>query len=844
MPDWPVPKPVLMHEQQQQPQQQPNDGVAAHSGRGGGICAHSPGPEGSILTEAELQHIVDNSADALRCPPADHSHQTSDLCDRLCKSLTPPFFSWALKYTWEALGSDVVTGVTVGAIVVPQGMAYAMLAELPPIYGLYTALTPPPIYGFLCTSRHLSIGPFALVSLLIADTVGKVYDSDEDPEEYARAVVTLSLMVGVMHLVMGALRLGQLFAILLSDSVLAGFQFAAAILIATSQLKHLLGMPIPRSSLVDTLLHVWHNWWHINAVSLFTGTTGFFFMRHCKRINARYCPYVKLPEQLILIAMATALCALFSEFTPTMLPLLGELSSEGLPRLIAPNLEMIPRLVQPALVVGGFSFVLSYGCVRTFALRYEYETDANQELFALGAANVIGSFFLSYPSAGSLSRSAVVSDVGADRVTPFHGFITAMMVVSFLLLFTPIFTYMPKAVLAAVVFGALNTLFDTKQPLELLRVSRADFGLWLVAFVATLLLGVQVGSALSIIASLLQIVASSAKPHFAQLGEIPLTGIWRDVKRYQEAQTPPGVLVMRFDGPLHFVNQLNFRDDLLKRLELASPGETSSRAPPPSQFSRLAAGACTHSHSRLGQSIAPCGESSAAENGVVDFSQSPSAGGQGPDSDDESVASTVVPTVAILNESKKMLQRRLKRRSLTLKLFRKSAARFASDAFESQERGMGTHDVGSDELQDWVGAMPVGDFGEATCERQCAISVVIVHADGISYVDHPALNMLRSLHAELSARGVQIFFSACKGQVRDTLARAGLVNIFGLESFFVNLNGAIIAAKRIHQVKMQQPREEQQQPSGAYPNPDAKPHSDSKDTTSARGAMVALVNVL
>lgn len=160
----------------------------------------TPGHDEEIRTEADLLRFARDLTGDGRLPVVE-PRRRSDGFLRRC--LTPPFLSWALKYTQEALRSDLVAGITVGVILIPQGMAYAMLAELPPIYGLYVALTPLPIYGMLCTSRHLSIGPFALVSLLVADTVETVYDSDKEPELYIRAVMTVSLMVGVMHIIMG-----------------------------------------------------------------------------------------------------------------------------------------------------------------------------------------------------------------------------------------------------------------------------------------------------------------------------------------------------------------------------------------------------------------------------------------------------------------------------------------------------------------------------------------------------------------------------------------------------------------------------------------------------------------
>lgn len=314
-----------------------------------------------------------------------------------------PMLHWLPNYTRALLLADLSAGLTVGVVLIPQGMAYAMLAELPAIYGLYSALLPLPVYAAMASSRHMSIGPFALVSLLVADSVSDAGFEPENPD-YIAAVMLLSLLIGLTHCLMAAFNLGMLVRFI-SDSVLAGFTSAAAVLISASQLKHLLGMPIPRGSLPATIHYVLT---HLQAsgsasasngtatadgadgagggggadgrtgggagggggvqpAALVTGLLGIAVLVYTKKLNQRFCKKVALPEQLILLVLATAISAL-ADLPPEQLPVVGAVPS-GLPYPSSAVLgrwsgAMLMRLLQPALVVGLFSFILSMSIVR------------------------------------------------------------------------------------------------------------------------------------------------------------------------------------------------------------------------------------------------------------------------------------------------------------------------------------------------------------------------------------------------------------------------------------------------------------------------------------------------
>ena len=492
-------------------------------------------------------------------------------------------FHWAPRYNLALFKQDLVAGVTIGIVVVPQGIAYATLAELPPVYGLYAALVPLPIYALLGSSRHISIGPFALISILVAETVTPLISPTRHTEEYCGAVMLLSLMVGLLHLAMAALRLDVVVVSFLSEPVLAGFTTASAILIAASQMKHLLGLPIPRGTLAFKLGYAYEHREEVNLVAVAVGVGGVFLLEAIKRLNARLCKSVQLPEQLFVLLIAGYLCAVFagggSHFAfpweaPSGLHLVGHVPA-GLPPLALPpvfDVALVLKLLQPALVVGVFAYILSVSISRTMALKFDYKTDANQELVAFGVANLVGAFFSAYPAAGSLSRSALVATIcDGPRCTPLHGVWTSAVILVVLVALTPAFRTLPYAVLASIVFMGVKSLFDFATPRRLLSLNLVDFFLWAVAFVSTLGLGVKMGVMLSIGCSLLTLIAASMRPPHGLLGRIEGSNTFVPVLRRRSQSTDVrqmrGVAIFGFTAPLHFANKGVYREGLFDAIE-------------------------------------------------------------------------------------------------------------------------------------------------------------------------------------------------------------------------------------------------------------------------------------
>lgn len=487
--------------------------------------------------------------------PLFDAHTAQPLAQRALKAVVRKFrvLSWLPSYSPADLLGDVRGGLTVAVLLVPQAIAHALLVEVPPYMGLYTSFVPLVVFALFTSSTHLSVGPFALICIVVAAVAEEIVPDDRSEAEYVNAVLVISLVTGAMQLAMGALRLGVI-STFLADPSVEGFTSAVALIIMSSQLKYLLGVPLPHGTMPETVVRALLalvrgrvNWWAFGMTAL-----AFVLMTLIKELGARCCrPGIPIFEQLIVVVLFTAVQAL----APLPVETIGELP-RGLPVPAAPVLpesfdEFAPYLTA-GLVVAFTSFLVSMSIARAFAARGGYAVSGNQELLALGLANCAGCCFGAFPISGSFSRSAVAASVGVR--TPLHGVVQAGVVALTLLFITPLFRTLPFAVLAAIIITALRALIDFGAAALLWRSSKPDFALWLIAFATTCLFGVEAGLVLSIGCSLGLLVLQTSRPRWAVLGLLPGTGVFRDMTRYPTAASPPHVLVFRFDAPLHFAN--------------------------------------------------------------------------------------------------------------------------------------------------------------------------------------------------------------------------------------------------------------------------------------------------
>ena len=475
------------------------------------------------------------------------------MLDRLSHLI--PLLRWAPRYDRADLRWDLSAGFTTAVMLIPQAMAYALLAGLPPIHGLYAAIAPLIVYAFLGTSRHLAIGPAAMDSLLVA--TGLVALSVTQTDTIIAYAAILAMMVGVIQVVMGSAKLGFVVNFL-SQPVLSGFTSAAAILIAISQLPRLIGVEVARgSSALGTLREVISNWSTISVTTLLLAIASMGALVLLKRWRSSF------PRALVVVALATLASALFDLPVAT----LGEVPA-GLPSFNLPDFdtdaitEMAPLAITLALV--GYTEAIAVAKALA-GPDDERHLDANQELIALGSANIAGAVTQGFPITGGLSRSAVHAGAGAR--TPLAGLVTAMVVALSLLLLTPLFSSLPYAVLASIIAVAVFGLIDLGTLKRLWRVKRGDFVLLLLTFFATLGLGIQIGLAIGVVTSLGWFVVRSTHPHFAVLGRIPETETYRNISNYPDALRVEGIIIVRMDAQFYFGNVSFLRERLLALMD-------------------------------------------------------------------------------------------------------------------------------------------------------------------------------------------------------------------------------------------------------------------------------------
>jgi SulP family sulfate permease len=471
-----------------------------------------------------------------------------------------PLLDQLADYEQEQLQGDLSAGLTVGVMLIPQGMAYALIAGLPPIYGLYAALVPLVAYALFGTSRQLAVGPVAMVSLLVAASVGPI--AGGDTEQYIALTLMISVMVGLFQFILGVARFGFLVNFL-SHPVLSGFTSAAALIIGLSQLKHLLGVDIPRSNYIHEILaSAYAKMGAIEPTTLALGLGSIALLVVLKRWKKAF------PGALVAVVLTTAAVWAFGLHQDGV-AIVGDVP-RGLPDFFVPSFELdtIQSLIPATLTIALVGFMESIAVAKVYASRHRYEVDANKELIGLGLANLFGAFFRAYPTTGGFSRTAVNDQAGAQ--TNLAGLFSAVVIALTLLLLTPLFYYMPKAVLAAIVMVAVFGLIDIEEARYLWRVDRKDFGLMMLTAAATLALGIEEGILVGVIVSLIAIIHEISQPHTAVEGRLPGTETYRNLQRNPEAMTRASVVVVRMDASLSFANASTFKD-LIMELDVKDP---------------------------------------------------------------------------------------------------------------------------------------------------------------------------------------------------------------------------------------------------------------------------------
>lgn len=491
---------------------------------------------------------------------------------RLNKSMTYfarylPILDWGRRYDRSAFSNDMIAAVIVTIMLIPQSLAYALLAGLPPEAGIYASIAPIVLYAVFGTSKALAVGPVAVVSLLTASAIGQV--AETGTAGYAVAALTLAGLSGAFLVLLGVLRLGFL-ANFLSHPVIAGFITASGILIATSQLKHILGISAHGHTLPEMLGSILAHLDQINLVTVVIGlsATGFLFW-----VRGSLKPLLKRlgmgPLMTDLLAKAGPVAAVASttmavwafDLHGVGVKIVGDVP-QSLPPFTVPGLspDLIKTLLVPAILISVIGFVESISVAQTLAAKKRQRIDPDQELIGLGAANLGAAFTGGFPVTGGFSRSVVNFDAGSE--TPAAGIFTAIGLAVAALALTPLVYYLPNATLAATIIVAVLSLVDFSILRKTWGYARADFIAVAATIALTLIMGVEVGVASGVGISILLHLYKTSRPHVAEVGLVSGTQHFRNVKRHA-VETNPHILTLRVDESLYFVNA-RFLEDLVQ----------------------------------------------------------------------------------------------------------------------------------------------------------------------------------------------------------------------------------------------------------------------------------------
>lgn len=465
-----------------------------------------------------------------------------------------PILQWLPSYKKEQLSGDLFAGITVGIMLIPQGMAYALIAGLPPVYGLYASIVPQIIYAILGTSRQLSVAPVAMDSLLVAAGVSVL--ATEGTETYIAFSILLAFFMGGFQFLLGVFRLGFI-TNLLSKPVISGFTSAAALIIGFNQLKYLLGADIDKSNrFYEVIINSIEKMDETHLVTLIIGVGGIVLIKTLKKIHRN------IPGALIAVLFGTIIVYLLGLETKGVS--IVQTIPEGLPAFQLPDFSLgqFGKVLPLAFTISVVAFMEAYSVAKAVeAKKGDHKVIPNQELIGLGAANLVGSLFQSYPVTGGFSRTAVNEQSGAN--TPLSSIISAALVALTLIFLTPLFYYLPHTILAAIIMVAVSNLFDWTYAKKLWHECKKEFLVLLFTFLVTLNIGMVIGIVTGIILSILLFLYRAAYPHIARLGKIKGHHEFRNITRFSDLETWEGLAILRIDAPFSFINIQEIREYIL-----------------------------------------------------------------------------------------------------------------------------------------------------------------------------------------------------------------------------------------------------------------------------------------
>ncbi|XP_022728353.1 sulfate transporter 3.1-like isoform X2 [Durio zibethinus] len=471
-----------------------------------------------------------------------------------------PILEWAPRYSLQFLKADLIAGITIASLAIPQGISYAKLANLPPIIGLYSSFIPPLIYAMMGSSRDLAVGTIAVSSLLIASMLGEEVNATENPSLYLHLAFTATFFAGLLQASLGLLRLGFIVDFL-SHATIVGYMAGAATIVCLQQLKGILGLD------------------HFtNSTSIISVMRSVFTQTHESK---------RRPKFFWISAMAPLASVIFGSLLVYLthaekhgVQVIGNLKKGLNPPSFGDFVFTSPYMstaVKTGMITGIVALAEGVAVGRSFAMFKHYHIDGNKEMVAIGTMNIVGSCFSCYLTTGPFSRSAVNFNAGCK--TAMSNVIMAIAVMFTLLFLTPLFHYTPLVVLSAIIMAAMLGLIDYEAAIHLWKVDKFDFVVCMGAYIGVVFASVEVGLVIAVAISLLRLLLFVARPRTFVLGNIPNSTIYRNVDQYPNTNNVPGVLILEIDAPIYFANSSYLRERISRWIDeeedkLKSTGET------------------------------------------------------------------------------------------------------------------------------------------------------------------------------------------------------------------------------------------------------------------------------
>lgn len=514
-----------------------------------------------------------------------------------------PIVKWLPRYQFKDwIIGDAMSGLIVGILLVPQSIAYSLLAEQDPIYGLYTSFFASIIYALLGTSRHISVGMFGVLCLLVGQVVDREltlagYPSDTNQTTFGNVdnstgpvcdrscyavmvAATLTFTAGIYQVLMGLLQVGFV-SVYLSDSLLSGFATGASLTILTSQIKYFLGLHLPRvqgwGSLIKTWVSLFKNLGHTNLCDLVTSMICLLVLVPTKELNDRFKAKLKAPIPFeLFVVIAATLASHFGRFEETYASdVAGNIPTGFMPPQL-PNWSLIPNIAVDAFSIAIVGFAITVSLSEMFAKKHGYIVDPNQEMYAIGFCNIIPSFFRCFTTSAALTKTLVKESTGCQ--TQLSGLVTALVLLLVLLVIAPAFYSLQKCVLAVIIVvnlrGALRKFVDIPQ---MWRVNRVDTIIWLITMATSALVNTELGLLVGVLVSAFCVIGRTQSAQVRQLGQAGDRELFEDLASYKGLQSQPGVAVFRYEAPIYYANQALFKKSLYRNVGLDPLKEKARR---------------------------------------------------------------------------------------------------------------------------------------------------------------------------------------------------------------------------------------------------------------------------